>query len=68
MVGPGVGRVKRGAVAGGDGWYDGPMNRQDIIARLRENEAALRARRVTHAALLAHARGGWMGRRAIPTS
>jgi len=27
------------------------MNRQDIIARLRENEAALRARGVMHAAL-----------------
>jgi predicted nucleotidyltransferase len=28
------------------------MDRQDIIARLRENEAALRARGVAHAALL----------------
>jgi len=27
------------------------MNRQDIIARLRENEAALRARGLAHAAL-----------------
>jgi predicted nucleotidyltransferase len=27
------------------------MDREDIIARLRENEAALRARGVTHAAL-----------------
>jgi hypothetical protein len=34
------------------------MNRQDIIARLRENEAALRARGVTHAALFgSRARG-----------
>ena len=34
------------------------MNRQAIIARLRENEAALRARGVTHAALFgSRARG-----------
>jgi len=34
------------------------MNRQDIIARLRENEAALRARGVAHAALFgSRARG-----------
>ena len=34
------------------------MNRQDILARLRENESALRARGVTHAALFgSHARG-----------
>jgi predicted nucleotidyltransferase len=34
------------------------MERQEIIARLRENEAALRARGVTHAALFgSHARG-----------
>jgi uncharacterized protein len=34
------------------------MGRQDIIARLRENEAALRARGVAHAALFgARARG-----------
>jgi predicted nucleotidyltransferase len=34
------------------------MNRQDIIARLRENEAALRARGVSHAALFgSRARG-----------
>jgi predicted nucleotidyltransferase len=34
------------------------MNREDIIARLRENEAALRARGVTHAALFgSRARG-----------
>jgi hypothetical protein len=32
------------------------MGRQDIIARLRKNEAALRARGVAHAALLARAR------------
>jgi predicted nucleotidyltransferase len=34
------------------------MNRQDIIARLRENEAALRARGVAHAAVFgSRARG-----------
>ena len=34
------------------------MDRQDIIARLRENEAALRSRGVAHAALFgSHARG-----------
>ncbi len=34
------------------------MKREDIIARLRENEAALRARGVTHAALFgSRARG-----------
>ena len=34
------------------------MNRQDIIDRLRENEAALKARGVTHAALFgSRARG-----------
>ena len=34
------------------------MNREDIIARLQENEAALRARGVTHAALFgSRARG-----------
>ena len=34
------------------------MNREDIIARLRENEAALRARGVAHAALFgSRARG-----------
>jgi predicted nucleotidyltransferase len=34
------------------------VNREDIIARLRENEAALRARGVTHAALFgSRARG-----------
>ncbi|HME24834.1 MAG TPA: nucleotidyltransferase domain-containing protein [Acetobacteraceae bacterium] len=34
------------------------MNREDIIARLRENEGALRARGVTHAALFgSRARG-----------
>jgi predicted nucleotidyltransferase len=35
----------------GDVWYIVPMNKEDIIARLRENEAALRARGVAHAAL-----------------
>jgi uncharacterized protein len=34
------------------------MEKQDIIARLQENEAALKARGVTHAALFgSHARG-----------
>ena len=38
--------------------YKRAMNREDIIARLRENEAALRARGVTHAALFgSRARG-----------
>src|SRR5260370_36414250 len=34
-----------------------PVNRQDIIARLPENEAALRAQGVVHAACSARARG-----------
>jgi len=34
------------------------VDRQDIIARLRENEAALRARGVTHAALFGSRAGG----------
>ena len=38
--------------------YKRGMNREDIIARLRENEAALRARGVKHAALFgSRARG-----------
>lgn len=38
--------------------YKRIMDRQDIIARLRENEAALRARGVAHAALFgSRARG-----------
>ena len=38
--------------------YKCAMDREDIIARLRENEAALRARGVTHAALFgSRARG-----------
>jgi uncharacterized protein len=38
--------------------YKKDVNREDIIARLRENEAALRARGVTHAALFgSRARG-----------
>jgi predicted nucleotidyltransferase len=38
--------------------YDGNMNRQEIIDRLRENEDALRARGVAHAALFgSRARG-----------
>ncbi|HEY1933393.1 MAG TPA: nucleotidyltransferase domain-containing protein [Acetobacteraceae bacterium] len=38
--------------------YKETMDRQDIIARLRENEAALKARGVTHAALFgSRARG-----------
>ncbi len=38
--------------------YKMAMNRQDILARLRENEAALRSRGVAHAALFgSRARG-----------
>ena len=38
--------------------YSRSMNREDILARLRENEEALRARGVTHAALFgSRARG-----------
>ena len=38
--------------------YKRAMHREEIIARLRENEAALRARGVTHAALFgSRARG-----------
>ena len=33
------------------------MDRQEILARLRENETALRARGVSHAAVLVRARG-----------
>ena len=43
---------------GGVSWHEGIMDRLDILARLRENEAALRARGVAHAALLgSRARG-----------
>jgi predicted nucleotidyltransferase len=46
------------ACVGGFLCYKGIMDRQDIIARLRENEAALRARGVAHAALFgSRARG-----------
>jgi predicted nucleotidyltransferase len=39
-------------------WYDFNMHRQDIIAKLQENEAALRAKGVAHAALFgSRARG-----------
>jgi predicted nucleotidyltransferase len=31
--------------------YEGAMNSEDILARVKENEAALRARGVAHAAL-----------------
>jgi predicted nucleotidyltransferase len=45
---PGIGRS----------WYDTAMDKQDILTRLRENEAALKARGVTHAALFgSRARG-----------
>lgn len=38
--------------------YEGAMNSEDILARLTENEAALRARGVAHAALFgSRARG-----------
>src|SRR6202162_426740 len=39
-------------------WYNNAMDKQDILARLRENKAALKARGVTHAALFgSRARG-----------
>jgi uncharacterized protein len=39
-------------------WYKEQMNSTEIIAKLKENEAALRARGVTHAALFgSRARG-----------
>lgn len=39
-------------------WYGGTMNSQDIIARLREHEADLRARGVIHASVFgSRARG-----------
>ena len=39
-------------------WYNSPMNKQEILNRLRNNERALRARGVTHAALFgSRARG-----------
>jgi hypothetical protein len=46
------------AAAAADSCYKRIVNKQDIIARLRENEAALRARGVAHAALFgSRARG-----------
>ena len=48
--------------------YTGDMNREAIIARLRENEAALRARGVAHAALLARGRAVTSDRTATPIS
>jgi uncharacterized protein len=53
---------KSGAFSGLPGplrlWYNGIMDKQDILARLKENEAALKARGVTHAALFgSRARG-----------
>lgn len=39
-------------------WYDAFMNRQEIIAKLKENEAALRSQGVAHVALFgSRARG-----------
>ena len=39
-------------------WYDESMDRQEIIARLRDNEPALKQRGVAHAALFgSRARG-----------
>jgi uncharacterized protein len=39
-------------------WYNGIMEKEAILARLKENEAALRARGVAHAALFgSRARG-----------
>jgi uncharacterized protein len=46
-----------GAARTGRPWYDSLMETQDILARLRANEAALKARGVTHAALF-----GWRAR------
>jgi predicted nucleotidyltransferase len=40
-----------GEASGANFCYERTMNREDIIARLRANEAELRARGVTHAAL-----------------
>ena len=45
-------------VSQADLWYRFPMNRQEIIATLRENEKALRARGVRHAALFGSAARG----------
>jgi len=44
------------------------MNREEIIARLREHEAALRTRGVAHAALFGSRRGAITGREATRTS
>jgi len=44
------------------------MNRDEIIARLRENEAALRERGVAHAALFGSRREAINGPRATPIS
>jgi uncharacterized protein len=45
---PGIGRL----------WYDYLMDKHDIIAKLKENEAALRAQGVAHAALFGSAARG----------
>ncbi len=42
-------------------WYDECVERQDIIARLWENEAALKARGVAHAALFGSVARGEQG-------
>jgi predicted nucleotidyltransferase len=61
MAGPPAGARRIGAFSiGFCGFRDSfiAMNRQAIIAKLRENEAALRGRGVAHAALFgSHARG-----------
>jgi len=44
------------------------MHRDNIIARLRDNEAALRARGVSHAALFGSRARGDAAPTAIPTS
>jgi predicted nucleotidyltransferase len=44
------------------------MNREQIIARLRENEAALRKRGVAHAALFGSRARGDQRPKATPTS
>jgi predicted nucleotidyltransferase len=44
------------------------MNREEIIARLRENEAALRKRGVAHAALFGSRARAISGPNATPTS
>ena len=45
------GRKKQYLLKPFPGYYLGPMNRREILIKLRENKAALRARGISHVAL-----------------